>query len=375
MARISLIVNTSWNVFNFRLGLLTALEKAGHEISVIAPPDEYVSRIPFPHQPVDIASSSLNPLTNLRIVWQLWRRLCCSKPDILLLYTIKPNVYGNIVARLLGIRTISNVAGLGSIFGKDNWLAAIVKILYRFSLSNADCIFFQNRDDLTLFVEQHLVPPGKTKLLPGSGVNVDRFDPAGYPPRDSHDRVVFLLAGRMLWEKGVDEYVQAARKVLSKGYKAEFRLLGFLDVDNPQAISKAEMESITSTGDITYLGTSDRMEEALSAVDCVVLPSKYREGTPRILLEAGAMAKIIITTNSPGCRDVVEDGVTGYLCEAANVDDLYEKMVKVIDSGSEAHSVMGKKSREHILNNFDENVVINSYLQEIESIMARRKAD
>jgi glycosyltransferase involved in cell wall biosynthesis len=371
MAKVTLVVNTSWNVFNFRLSLLDAIVAQGHSVTVVAPRDEYTDRIPYPHQTVDIQSTSLNPFTDLRAFWQLLRIFRAERPDIVLLYTIKPNIYGNLAARILGVHAISNIAGLGAVFGRESWLSVLVRKLYRIALAGTDRIFFQNRDDMSLFVAKGLVSPNSTGLLPGSGVDTQRFDPQRFGPPAKPGERIFLLAGRMLWDKGVSEYVDAARKILSMGHSAQFRLLGFLGVDNPQAISRREMDAICQTEGIEYLGVSDQVENILAEVDCVVLPSKYREGTPRVLLEACAMEKVIITTDSPGCRDLVEDGATGYLCKAGDSEDLLEKMLKIIEANETDLNEMGRKARENIINHYDERIVIDRYLDAIESIMVK----
>lgn len=365
--KIALIVNSAWNVANFRQNLLKAIVNKGHEVIVIAPYDGYESSYPFRTVNFSIKSKSINPLVDLTTCWNIFKILRQERPDLLLLYTAKPNVYANLIARVLGIPSISNVAGLGSVFVRGGMLASFVKGLYRVALSHASCVFFQNRDDLNEFVAQKLVHFEKTDLLPGSGVDTERFHPVEQcKPKES--AFVFLLPARMLWDKGIAEYVTAARRLLNEGYRAEFRLLGFLDVDNSDAISEADMEEISVTPGIVYSGTSDRVEQELREVDAVVLPSKYREGTPRALLEAASMAIPVITTRTPGCKDVVDHAETGFLCAPGDSDGLYQCMKNMLEMPHEARAEMGVKARQKMLNQYDERLVIEKYLQAIARI-------
>jgi glycosyltransferase involved in cell wall biosynthesis len=230
-------------------------------------------------------------------------------------------------------------------------------------------VFFQNEDDKGLFVSASLVPEETTDRLPGSGVDLDKFVPQALP---NGDRVRFLLVARMLWDKGIAEYVQAARLLRQRGIQAEFCLLGFLDVQNPSAISRRQMDEWVDEGVISYLGVSDSVRDVISTADCVVLPSFYREGVPRTLLEAAAMARPIVTTDSVGCREVVDDGVNGYLCKPKDATDLAQKLQKIIDLGSAGRIQMGILSRKKVEQEFDEQIVIDKYLKAIDDILVNR---
>ncbi|VAX11794.1 Lipid carrier : UDP-N-acetylgalactosaminyltransferase / Alpha-1,3-N-acetylgalactosamine transferase PglA; Putative glycosyltransferase [hydrothermal vent metagenome] len=368
MARIAIVLNTSWNVWNFRLPLLHALERAGHEIIVIAPHDEYVGRIPFPCHHVDIRSRSTNPFVDMMTIWGFFRVFQRLRPDIALLYTVKPNVYGNLAAKILGIKTISNVAGLGAVFIHKSLVTLLVKKLYRASLRVPSRVFFQNQDDLSLFLEEKIVCEECVGKIPGSGVDLVRFKPVQLP---KNELFVFLLPSRMLWDKGVREYVDAAHLLLKERYAVEFRLMGFLDVDNPEAVSKSDMDGLTNIQGLVYAGVSDQIEEDLAKADCVVLPS-YREGTPRALLEAAAMAKPIITTDAVGCRDVVDDGVSGFLCKVADTGDLYKKMKKMLQLSAVERLEMGLQGRRKMEREFDQEIVIASYEQAVADILAEK---
>jgi len=285
-----------------------------------------------------------------------------------LVYTVKPNVYGSIAARALGIPVVNNISGLGAVFMKETWLTCLVRGLYRLALSRSARVFFQNEDDRRLFVEGKLVRQEVTDMVPGSGVALAHFEATPLPATTHAIR--FLLIARMLWDKGVGEFVEAARMIKSRGAHAEFCLLGFLDVQNPATVLREEMQAWVDESVVKYLGATDDVRPYIAEADCIVLPS-YREGTPRSLLEAAAMARPIITTDAVGCREVVHDGVSGYLCHTRDAADLAEKMQRMIALSPEARAEMGRRGREKVERQFDEEIVINKYLETIAEIVGQ----
>ena len=368
--KILISINTSWNIINFRLGLLQALQKQGYKIVVLAPKDKYselFADYDFEYYDIKMNNKGTNPIEDFKLTISYYKILKEIKPDLMLNYTIKPNVYGTIAANLLKIPTINNIAGLGTLFVNENFITKIAKFLYKYSQDKASKIFFQNNEDFELFTSSGLVDRKKSDVLPGSGVNTEKFKPI--EKTKNLDKIVFLLISRMLWDKGVGEYVEAARILRKKYPNVEFQLLGFLDVVNKSAISKKQMDNWMKEGIINYLGTSDNVQNEISNADCMVLPSFYREGTPRTLLESASMAKPIITTNNIGCKDVVNDEETGYLCEIKNSKDLALKLELIINMSDEERKIMGQKGREKIIKEFDEQIVINKYLDAIEKIL------
>lgn len=364
--KVVISVNTAWNLWNFRAGLIRALIEEGHEVIAIAPNDEYAERVSslgcnFIALPMD--NKGTNPFKDAVLLWRYWRLLYSLRPDVFLGFTVKPNIYGSLAARIFGISVINNIAGLGSVFNKNNWLTVLVQLLYRLALSRSTKIFFQNQDDLVAFVDHGFVNPNLAERLPGSGVNLEKFKPQNSNRNDT--QVKFLLVARMLWEKGVGEYVQAADELIQKNPNARFSLLGFLDVKNPNAISRDQMDVWINNNNIDYLGMSDDVQNVMSQYDVIVLPSKYKEGTPRSLLEAAAMAKPIVTTNTPGCRDVVDDGVTGFLCVPGDANDLSRAMGLILNMTPDERRAMGYRGRLKAESMFDERLVIKKYLQSI----------
>lgn len=245
----------------------------------------------------------------------------------------------------------------------------IVRWLYRQALNRSAKVFFQNNDDWQLFINGDLVRADVTALLPGSGIDLDRFALAPMPViGEQYTKFRFLLVARMLRDKGVGEFVEAARLLRQRWPQAEFCLLGFVDVQNPAAISRAEMDVWVDEGIVNYLGESDDVRNQIMASTCIVLPS-YREGTPRSLLEAASMGRPIITTDAVGCREVVDDGVNGYLCKVRDAADLAEKMERMLSLPHNQRQEMGKRGRTKMEAEFDEQIVIKKYLEAIATIV------
>ena len=365
--KIAIVTNNSWYAWNMRANLGRAFKNNGYDVFFVCPYDKYSENIKkeFEYIDVKVRSKGTNPFYDLKTIYNFYVIYKKIKPDIILHYTIKPNIYGTIVSGILNISTINNITGLGTLFIKQNIITKIAKFLYKFSQKKSTKIFFQNQDDFNMFVEEGLVQKEKCDLLPGSGVDVEKF----IPIEKKNDGIFrFLLISRMLWDKGIGEYVESAKIIKEKYQNVEFQLLGFLGVENPTAISKKQMDIWVKTGIVNYLGTSDDVRVEIGKVDCVVLPS-YREGMSRSLLESCSMAKPIIATNVVGCKQVVDDGINGYLCEVRNAQDLADKMEKMFNISNEERMQMGLKGREKIKKEFDEKIVINKYLKSIEKII------
>jgi glycosyltransferase involved in cell wall biosynthesis len=367
--KILIAINTAWNLVNFRTGLILSLQNAGYDVIAVAPTDEYVPKLlalGCRYVPLSMDNKGTHPIRDFQLLLGFIRILYQERPSLFLGYTVKPNVYGSIAAHALDIPVINNIAGLGAAFIKQSWLTRVVRLLYRMALSRSAKVFFQNDDDRQEFVTSGLVRQSITDLLPGSGIDLGRFAPVPLP---KGDRFRFLLIARMLWDKGVGEYVEAARSLKQRYPSAEFCLLGFLDVQNPAAISRSQMDEWVSEGAVRYLGVTDDVRSEIASADCIVLPS-YREGTPRTLLEAAAMGRPIVTTDAVGCREVVDHGVNGYLCRVKDAADLAEKMEKVACLSPDDRREMGRKGRVKIEREFDEAIVIKKYLDAVNTILA-----
>lgn len=373
--KIIISINTAWNIYNFRLGLIKALLDQGYQVIAVAPDDEYSQRLKdlgcnFISLPMD--NNGTHPGRDLLLLARYWLLLRSEQPAAYLGYTVKPNVYGSLAAQALGIPVINNIAGLGATFINDNFLTRIVRGLYRFALYRSHRVFFQNADDQKLFTTTGLVRSEITDLLPGSGIDLTRYLPV--PPSAMVARSVrFLLVARMLKDKGIREFAEAARIVRLRFPETEFQLLGAVDAANSNSIPAEEIKAWEAQGLVRYLGKTDDVRPYLAAADCVVLPS-YREGVPRSLLEAAAMARPIIATDAVGCRDVVDDGINGLLCQVGNADDLAEKMMRMIDFSPRQRVEMGAAGRRKVEAEFDERIVIQKYLAVLGDLAGEKKS-
>jgi glycosyltransferase involved in cell wall biosynthesis len=373
MSRKSILIsiNASWNIVNFRQGLIRGLQAQGYRVVALAPPDAYSERfaaLGVEYHPIEMDKKGVSPGRDLLLLGRYYRLLKALSPDVFLGYTAKPNVYGSMAAQALGIPVINNVSGLGTAFIRQGLLTKIVSGLYRTAFRRSRTVFFQNDEDRGLFVRNRLVPEDKAKLLPGSGIDLERFRPAG-DVRRPEEPFTFLLIARLLWDKGVGEYVEAARLVRAEEPETRFALLGFLDVENRTAVPRSAVETWRAEGLIEYLGPADDVRPAIAAADCVVLPS-YREGLPRTLLEAAAMARPLITTNVPGCRQVVEEGMNGFLAEVRDARSLADAMLRMIGLTPAQRAAMGGAGRAKMEREYDEKLVIARYLQAIEEALA-----
>ena len=253
-----------------------------------------------------------------------------TKPDYLLTFTIKPNLYGGILSLFTNVKIIQNVTGFGTLHSQEGIIENITKKLYRFSTILSHKVFFQNREDCNFFVSANKKKPVNYSLIPGSGVDLSKFRPnfnANNFDYSDNNCYKYLFFGRLLWEKGVGEFLDTAKYFHLNRIAANFLILGFLDVDNPSALKKEDITAAVNDGYVKYLGSSDNVYKYLSGVDCVIYPSYYREGVPRSLIESAAMGLPIITTDSVGCREVVKDGVNGFLCLPQNSNDLIQKVL------------------------------------------------
>ncbi|MFN8437361.1 MAG: glycosyltransferase family 4 protein [Cytophagales bacterium] len=363
--KIAIFLNTAWNIYNFRLSLLKHLQQEGNHIICIAPKDEYTPLLEkegFEFVNIDIKAKSTNPLEDVKLYFRLKKILKNHKPDVLLNYTIKPNVYGALAARNLGIKTINNVSGLGTVFLRKSFSSKIAIGLYKVAFRFPEMIFFQNHVDRRIFQIHQLVSKTQTDVLPGSGVNLEKF----IPDYESHfdDTHTFLMPARLLLDKGVHEYVAAAKIIKQKYPNVKFILVGKPDYDSGLGISREDLKSWIHQELIEYHGFTDNIKEYYHKVDCVVLPS-YREGTAKTLLEALAMGKPIITTNTPGCRETVDIGVNGFLCKVKDVNSLADALQRFINLDNIERQLMAQASRKKAEQEFDENFVINKYKKAI----------
>jgi glycosyltransferase involved in cell wall biosynthesis len=353
--------NSSWNIVTFRQGLIRAIREAGYEPLVVASVDaaaeERMASLGVERIPVDIERSGLNPLADLRLLLQYRRILKQRAPAAFLGFTIKPNIYGTIAASSAGIPVVANVSGLGTVFLNGGSLMKFVILMYRFALRRANLIFFQNPEDRELFVNKRIVRREQTRVLPGSGIDLRQYGPAPLPDGPP----TFLLIARLLGDKGVREYAEAARSLGEVLPGAKFQLLGPLDHENRTSIDPGELDQWVAEGAVEYLGSSDDVRPFIERASVVVLPS-YREGLPRSLLEGAAMGRPLIATDVPGCRELVQEGVNGLLCGVRDPVSLAGAMLKLGQMSAEQRRIMGQAARTLVEERFSEDIVLRAYL-------------
>lgn len=366
-SKIVISINSSWNVVNFRSSLIRRLQQEGFDVVVIAPSDVASAQLVamgVQHIPIAIDNAGSSPVRDARLALQYWRILKRLRPKAFLGWTVKPNIYGSLAARALSIPVINNVSGLGTAFIRRTLLTAIVSSLYRMAFRRSSTVFFQNDEDRRQFVDAGLVAAAQARLLPGSGINLQRFTPRAGSV-DAHAPFTFLLVARLLRDKGIVEYVEAARALRTIGRNVRFQLLGFLDVVNRSAITREEVRQWQAEGVIDYLGHTDDVRPFLEASNCVVLPS-YREGMPRALLEGAALGKPLIATDVPGCRDIARPGRNALLCAPADAKSLASAMEAMLALSPERRVAMGAESRAIAIAEFDEQVVIDRYMEALD---------
>lgn len=367
--KVMLCANTSWFIYNFCQTLTDELQSHGHQVCVVAPFDQHTRKLQEKGMTwiqIDLHQTSKNPLTELRALLQLWRAIRTIKPDVVLTYTIKCNVYIGLLAKISHFRQIATIAGLGEGFAQNYVLTSVIRYLYQWAFTRVQKVFFQNAEDSALFLQSGILPAYKHTLIPGLGVNVSKFTPA--PSQDARQARIFLMFGRLLVQKGYDLFLQAAEFFQTQSTpNAAFWILGIQDTSRQASAQLFEqIQDCHARQIIRYLPPTDDVVAILRQVDIVVLPSGYNEGVPASLLEAMACGKPIITTNWKGCKDAVDDGVNGMLIEKGNLESLKKAIEFFLKAEPEILDAMGNASRQKVEQEFDEYMIISKYLQEID---------
>jgi len=368
--RIAVLSNTSWSIFNFRYGLLKSLLDSGVKVVIVAPRDEYSQRLEnmgCEFEPTPLKNYSTNPFWDLLYTIQLFRILRRKKINFVISYTIKPNIYGSLACRLLNIPNLAVVTGLGHLFTQINWKTEVAKILYRLSLQYSHQVWFLNREDRQAFIRLSIVPEQKTFILPSEGVDTSYFRKNQFAGRSPDFN--FLFAGRLMEEKGIHDFVLAAQLVKERYPHINFIILGFLGEGYPHAISKGQLLQWEKEGWIQFRGATSNIKKHLETVDCVVLPSYYREGVPRILLEAASMEIPIITTDNVGCREVIQHGDNGFVCKPRDAESLAYWMTTMINMPIKKREEMGERGRSLVVKKFKEQFIINQYFLTLENAL------
>ena len=363
--KICLVDNDLRLNLNFRGNVIKSFLNEGYNVTIVSPKDKSVNIKEFDERlnfiPIEVSRKGKNPFSDLIYCKKLFDIYRKEKFDLIFHYTIKPNIYGNIASHFTKIKSISIIPGLGHLFIKESFVTKIVEILYRFSLSYVSEVWFLNEDDKKEFLKRKLVKENKIKILPGEGIDLEKFKPIKIERNDN--KIIFLMIARVLWEKGFKEYVEAAEILKEKYSNLEFQLLGGIDTGNPSGVPEEIVMKYHNNKIINYLGTTNDVPSIISKCDCLVLPSFYREGIPRTLMEGAAMEKSLITTNNVGCREVVIDTYNGFLCEKQSSKDLADKIEKLLLLSKEERERLGKNGRKLMKEKFEDSKVIEKYYE------------
>lgn len=375
--KIALLTNTAWNHWNYRRHLIGALIAQGAEVFLIAPDDRHRALLQqhFPQAHIvvlrHLARRSLSLWSNARTFWEVYTVLKKIGPHLLICFTIKPNIFGNLSAHRLGIPSIGVIEGLGYTGTAPLLLRWLLFRLYRYASRSVCRLIFLNYQDRAEFIKANAVVPEKTRVIKGVGIDTSHFSPLPAPAEGGGP--VFLFVGRFLTEKGIREFVAAGKKVRVQLPQARFQILGSPDLGNPASILPRELEQWVRDGAVEYLGQTDDVRPWLAAADVLALPSYYHEGLPCSLLEGMAMGKPIITTDSAGCRDTVEEGKNGHIVPIADVEALAAAMLRLALLSPEKRAEMGRYGRRKVLREFCREVILPQYLQEAEICLGLKK--
>ena len=356
--QIIIVANTTWNIYNFRLNIIRKLINEGHEVIVMAPVDKFifyteslpqVQHIPILH----LHRDSVNPLQDLRLLFELIGLYRKYKPDLVLHYTVKPNIFGGFAARLLGIPSVAVVTGLGYSLIHEGWINVVTRLLYKFSLPHHRKVIFENSDDKKLFEEARLVSSTRTMAIKGCGVDTTVFSPNGDGRQEGN--LTFTFIGRLLYDKGVKEFIEAAQLIQQNDH-IRFWLVGEIDKENPSSIRNEDLMKWIRDPKIHYHGATDNIRKFIEKSDCIILPS-YREGMPRVIMEAMSMERPVITTDTAGCRETVDDNINGYLVPVKDSNALAGAINKFIQLDPDSKLLMGKAGRTKVLKEFDDKII------------------
>lgn len=370
MKKIAVIENGLFSTYTMRDGLMQFLLKEGFEVTVLTHTNSFVSQVEKTGlKVINIGSGNLNPVKVSKYIFNLHKALREIQPDVCLTFSIRPAIWGNFITRILKIPTITNITGVGPLFTSKNFAYLIARYIYRFALKKPKKVFFQNFDDMDLFLEKRFVTKDIAERIPGSGVDYQKFSPINYEGKPKGN-FIFLFIGRLIKDKGIFEFVDAARIIRKKYPNVIFNVIGPFWHQNLKSntITKTDLQNWITEGIIDYQGEKKDVRKFLAEADCIVLPS-YREGASNILLEAASMGKPIITTNTTGCKEIVDEGVTGFLCKVKDSIDLAIKMEEMLLLPLEQRNNMGKKARQKIIREFDKQIVIKAYLRVINEVL------
>ena len=361
--KILVLTNNNGGLYVFRKEVMQALKNAGHRVYISAPLDNAAQSFQeMGCEVIDIKFNrkGTNPLKDLCLMLQYRKLIKQVRPDVVLSYTIKPNLYGGMACQLCHVPQIANVTGLGSAVEKPGWLQRLTILLYKVGLRRAHTVFFQNKANME-FCKEHKMVKRNVKLIPGSGVNLQHHALQPYPAKDEPMRFIFI--SRLLREKGIEEYLIAANEIKYKHPLVEFHILGISEEAYEKRIEKMQKDGI-----VIYHGAQKDVRPYIGKAWCTVHPSYYPEGMSNVLLESCAAGRPIITTDRPGCGEIVEAGVNGYIVKQRDGYDVSRKIEQFIALSYEQKQEMGLAARRKVEREFDRQIVVDAYINEIKTI-------
>lgn len=361
MKRILILANSDIGLYNFRKELIERLISEKNMVFISLPKGERIKeleKIGCTFIETNVDRRGTNPIKDFKLILKYKKILKEIKPDVVLTYTIKPNIYGGLICRIKNIPYICNITGLGTAVENPSLMQKILFIMYRISLKKVKCCFVQNNENLQFIVNNNLLEEKKCKLIPGSGVNLEHFKILPYPKQN--ETIKFIFISRIMEEKGINQYIEAAKIIRERYSNTEFHILGFCEQEYEEQLKKLTAEKI-----INYHGLQKDVIPFLQEASCLIHPSYYPEGMSNVLLEACASGRPVITTNRSGCREIVDDEETGYIIEIKNVEQLVEKIEKFLKLSNEKREQMGLNARKKVEKEFDRNIVIEEYIKEI----------
>jgi glycosyltransferase involved in cell wall biosynthesis len=368
--KVAIIENHELGIYSIRHDLVKAIAEE-YDVTILTELDDSFKNgdleetIKF----VDVGKSVLNPVTALKYNSRIKKALIEANPDVCLTFTIRPAIYGNMVTSKLRLPTISTITGTGPLFESKSLAYWVARQLYKWVLKKTRYVFFPNFDDLEAFIEKKYISRAQARRVPGSGVNYETFAPQA-STRNNDGKFIFLYISRLLKDKGVMEYIDAATIIKKKIPQAEFHIVGPLWTGNKKSltVTAEELKSWIDNDLVVYHDKQKDVRPFIANADCVVMPS-YREGMSNVLLEAASMARPLIATDVTGCRDIVQDGWNGLLCKVRDGKDLAHKMEKMINLTPAEREKMGVRGREKMIREFDKKLVISMYMQSIKEII------
>lgn len=369
---IALITNNDDDVYCFRKELIEGLLDEGYEMLISCPDGpklELMEDIPYRYDNPDIDRRGTNVISDFKLIMHYRKLFKKERPDVVLTYTAKPNVYAGMAAKSLGIPYINNVTGIGSVVNMGRLKKALILGLFKVSYRGASCVMFQNSTNLKLALDNGMIK-GDYKLIPGSGVDLSRYPVQNYPDGGdgkTGDTIIFNYIGRVLHDKGVDDYIEAAKRIKKNYQNTEFNMLGFIEPTENHY--EAELAELEEQGIINYRGSQKDVKPWIARSHAIIHPSTYGEGMSNVLLENASSGRFLITTDNPGCQETVVDGQSGFIYHGGDVNALVESIEKFLMMDNDTRRTMGAKGRKHVEDNFSRDIVVAAYKDAIRGIL------